>query len=127
MARQDKAAARSEEDSAATLRAVSGMAQSEQDDPQGRLLHDRIRLAIVSALAVNESLAFTDLKALLETTDGNLSVHARKLEEARYIACTKTFDGRTPKTLYRITTEGRRALDNYLKHMEALIRAVRGK
>ncbi len=126
MARQDKATARPEEDSAATLRAVSGMAQSEQDDPQGRLLHDRIRLAIVSALAVNESLAFTDLKTLLETTDGNLSVHARKLEEARYISCAKTFDGRTPKTVYRITTGGRRALENYLKHMEALIKAVRG-
>jgi DNA-binding transcriptional ArsR family regulator len=127
MARQDKAAARAEQDSAATLRAVSGMAQSEQDDPQGRLLHDRIRLAIVSALAVNESLSFTDLKTLLETTDGNLSVHARKLEEAHYVTCAKTFDGRTPKTLYRITNEGRRALENYLKHMEALIKAVRGR
>jgi DNA-binding transcriptional ArsR family regulator len=127
MARSDKAPARAGQDSAATLRAVSGMAQSEQDDPQGRLLHDRIRLAIVSALAVNESLAFTDLKALLETTDGNLSVHARKLEEAQYITCTKTFDGRTPKTVYRITTQGRCALENYLKHMEALIKAVRGK
>ncbi len=127
MARQDKATARSAQDSAATLRAVSGMAQSEQDEPQGRLLHDRIRLAIISALAVNESLAFTELKTLLETTDGNLSVHARKLEEAQYIAYTKTFDGRTPKTVYRITTEGRRALENYLKHMEALIKAVRGK
>ncbi len=127
MARQDKAAARPAQDSAATLRALSGMAQSGQDDPQGRLLHDRIRLAIVSALAVNESVSFTDLKALLETTDGNLSVHARKLEEAQYIVCAKTFDGRTPKTLYRITNEGRRALENYLKHMEALIKAVRGK
>ena len=127
MTRQEKAAARSEEDSAATLRAVSGMAQSEQDAPQGRLLHDRIRLAIVSALAVNEALAFTDLKTLLETTDGNLSVHARKLEEAQYITCAKTFDGRTPKTVFRITVEGRRALENYLKHMEALIKAVRGK
>ena len=127
MAKQDKAAAGSAQDSAATLRAVSGMAQSEQDDPQGRLLHDRIRLAIVSALAVNESLSFTDLKTLLETTDGNLSVHARKLEEAQYLSCVKTFDGRTPKTLYRITAEGRRALENYLKHMEALIKAVRGK
>ena len=127
MARQDKAAARQGQDNEATLRAVSGMAQSEQDDPQGRLLHDRIRLAIVSALAVNESLAFTDLKTLLETTDGNLSVHARKLEEAQYISCTKTFDGRTPRTVYRITTDGRRALEKYLKHMEALIKAVRGR
>lgn len=127
MARQDKATARSGQDSAATLRAVSGMAQSEQDDPQGRLLHDRIRLAMVSALAVNEFLSFTDLKTLLETTDGNLSVHARKLEEAQYVTCAKTFDGRTPKTVYRITDEGRRALENYLKHMEALIKAVRGK
>ncbi len=127
MARQDKAAARAAQDSEATLRAVSGMAQSEQDEPQGRLLHDRIRLAIVSALAVNESLSFTELKTLLETTDGNLSVHARKLEEAQYVACAKTFDGRTPKTVYRITSEGRRALENYLRHMEALIKAVRGK
>jgi DNA-binding HxlR family transcriptional regulator len=90
-----------------------------------RLIHERIRLGIVSALAVNRSLTFNELKALLKTTDGNLSVHARKLEEADYIACTKSFAGRLPKTEYRLTAAGRRALERYLNHMEALIRATR--
>ena len=90
-----------------------------------RLIHERIRLGIVSALAVNRSLTFNELKALLKTTDGNLSVHARKLEEADYIVCTKSFDGRLPKTEYRLTPAGRRALERYLDHMEALIRATR--
>ena len=90
-----------------------------------RLIHERIRLGIVSALAVNRSLTFNELKALLKTTDGNLSVHARKLEEADYILCTKSFDGRLPKTEYRLTAAGRRALEKYLDHMEALIRATR--
>ncbi len=90
-----------------------------------RLIHERIRLGIVSALAVNRSLTFNELKALLKTTDGNLSVHARKLEEADYIVCTKSFDGRLPKTEYRLTAGGRRALERYLNHMEALIRATR--
>jgi DNA-binding HxlR family transcriptional regulator len=90
-----------------------------------RLIHERIRLGIVSALAVNRSLTFNELKALLKTTDGNLSVHARKLEEADYIVCTKSFDGRLPKTEYRLTAAGRRALERYLNHMEALIRATR--
>jgi DNA-binding MarR family transcriptional regulator len=90
-----------------------------------RLIHERIRLGIVSALAVNESLTFTELKQLLRTTDGNLSVHARKLEDAEYIACTKSFDGRLPKTEYRLTDRGRQALERYLDHMEALIRATR--
>lgn len=90
-----------------------------------RLIHERIRLGIVSALAVNRSLTFNELKALLKTTDGNLSVHARKLEEADYIVCTKSFDGRLPKTEYRLTTGGRKALERYLNHMEALIRATR--
>jgi DNA-binding MarR family transcriptional regulator len=90
-----------------------------------RLIHERMRLGIVSALAVNESLSFNDLKKLLNTTDGNISVHARKLEEAQYIACTKSFEGRVPKTEYRLTTSGRRALERYLNHMEALIRATR--
>jgi len=90
-----------------------------------RLIHERIRLGIVSALAVNRSLTFNELKALLKTTDGNLSVHARKLEEADYIVCTKSFDGRLPKTEYRLTAAGRRALERYLDHMEALIRATR--
>ena len=90
-----------------------------------RLIHERIRLGIVSALAVNESLSFNDLKKLMKTTDGNLSVHARKLEEARYITCTKYFEGRLPKTEYRLTPLGRRALEKYLDHMEALIEATR--
>jgi DNA-binding HxlR family transcriptional regulator len=92
-----------------------------------RLIHERIRLGIVSALAVNRSLTFNELKALLKTTDGNLSVHARKLEEADYILCTKSFDGRLPKTEYRLTAAGRKALEHYLDHMEALIRATREK
>ena len=90
-----------------------------------RLIHERMRLAIVSALAVNESLTFNDLKELLQTTDGNLSVHARKLEEAEYITCNKYFEGRIPKTEYRLTATGRTALERYLDHMEALIRATR--
>jgi len=90
-----------------------------------RLIHEHIRLGIVSALAVNRSLTFNELKALLKTTDGNLSVHARKLEEADYIVCTKSFDGRLPKTEYRLAAAGRRALERYLNHMEALIRATR--
>ena len=90
-----------------------------------RTIHERIRLGIVSALAVNESLTFNELKALLDTTDGNLSVHARKLEDASYITCTKTFDGRVPRTEYRLTESGRGALDEYIRHMEALIRSVR--
>lgn len=90
-----------------------------------RLIHERIRLGIVSALAVNASLTFNDLKKLLRTTDGNLSVHARKLEDAQYVACAKSFEGRLPKTEYRLTAAGRRALERYLGHMEALIRAMR--
>jgi DNA-binding HxlR family transcriptional regulator len=90
-----------------------------------RLIHERVRLGIVSALAVNRSLTFNELKAMLKTTDGNLSVHARKLEEADYIVCTKSFDGRLPKTEYRLTGSGRKALERYLNHMEALIRATR--
>jgi len=90
-----------------------------------RLIHERTRLAIVSALAVNASLAFNELKQLLRVTDGNLSVHARKLEDAGYIGCTKSFAGRVPKTEYRLAPAGRRALEKYLDHMEALIRATR--
>jgi DNA-binding HxlR family transcriptional regulator len=90
-----------------------------------RLIHERVRLGIVSALAVNRSLTFNELKAMLKTTDGNLSVHARKLEEADYIVCAKSFDGRLPKTEYRLAGAGRRALERYLNHMEALIRATR--
>jgi DNA-binding HxlR family transcriptional regulator len=90
-----------------------------------RLIHERMRLGIVSALAVNETLTFNDLKRLMNTTDGNLSVHARKLEDAAYITCTKSFEGRMPRTEYRLTASGRRALERYLDHMEALIRATR--
>ena len=90
-----------------------------------RLIHERMRLGIVSALAVNPSLTFNELKALLKTTDGNLFVHAHKLEEAAYINSSKSFDGRLPKTRFRLTSAGRRALERYLDHMEALIRATR--
>ena len=90
-----------------------------------RIIHERLRLGILSALAVNTSLTFNDLKKLLNTSDGNLSVHARKLEEAEYISCEKTFEGRMPKTEYRMTAAGRRALERYLDEMEALIRTTR--
>jgi DNA-binding transcriptional ArsR family regulator len=116
---------------AARLRPVDGV----QSDGPGasdegalgldRLIHERMRLGIVSALAANESLTFNDLKLLLGTTDGNLSVHARKLEDAKYITCTKSFEGRVPRTEYKLTAEGRRALKRYVDHMEALIRAIR--
>ena len=90
-----------------------------------RLVHERLRLGIVGALAANERLTFNELKALLETTDGNLSMHARKLEEAGYILCDKSFDGRVPRTEYRLAAAGRRALDKYLAHMEAIIKTVK--
>jgi len=106
--------------------------QSLKAEPAGRraaeldrLIHERVRLGIVSALAVNAALSFNELKGLLKATDGNLSVHARKLEAAQYITCTKSFQGRIPKTEYRLTAAGRRALERYLDHMEALIRAAR--
>ena len=90
-----------------------------------RIIHERLRLGIVSALAANDRLTFNDLKRLLQTTDGNLSVHARKLEDAQYIACDKSFDGRVPRTEYRLTAAGRRALEKYVAHMESSIKAVR--
>ncbi len=90
-----------------------------------RIIHERMRLAIVSALAVNDSLTFNDLKRLLDTTDGNLSVHARKLEDARYITCEKSFEGRMPKTEFRLTAAGRKAFEKYIAHMEALIKNVK--
>jgi DNA-binding HxlR family transcriptional regulator len=92
-----------------------------------RLIHERMRLGIVSALAVNPSLSFSELKALMRTTDGNLSVHARKLEEAGYVTCTKSFEGRVPKTDYALTASGKKALERYLDHMEAIIRATRDR
>jgi DNA-binding HxlR family transcriptional regulator len=109
----------------APLETVRNPAREAAPADLDRLIHERIRLGIVSALAVNRSLTFNELKALLKTSDGNLSVHARKLEEADYIACTKSFDGRLPKTEYRLAAAGRRALERYLNHMEALIRATR--
>lgn len=116
------AAARKAEPAEAALRGERGSLRAAELD---RLIHERVRLGIVSALAVNDSLSFNQLKALLKTTDGNLSVHARRLEEAQYIACTKSFEGRIPKTEYRLTAAGRRALERYLDHMEALIHATR--
>ena len=118
-ARQERIA---REESPAPVRAAASQPVSASLD---RLIHERIRLGIVSALAVNRSLTFNELKALLKTTDGNLSVHARRLEEADYILCSKSFDGRLPKTEYRLTAAGRKALERYLDHMEALIRATR--
>jgi len=100
------------------------LAQSRAADLD-RLIHEPVRLGIVSALAVNSSMTFNALKDLLKTTDGNLSVHARKLEEGQYLACDKSFEGRIPRTEYRLTATGRRALETYLDHMEALIRATR--
>jgi DNA-binding MarR family transcriptional regulator len=92
-----------------------------------RLIHERLRLGIVSALAANETLTFNDLKSLMNTTDGNLSVHARKLEDAGYITCSKSFDGRVPRTEYKLTVAGRRALQSYLNHMETLIQQMRNR
>jgi DNA-binding transcriptional ArsR family regulator len=109
------------------LRTVRGKAPDESPLGLDRLIHERLRLGIVSALAVNSSLSFNDLKRLMKTTDGNLSVHARKLEEAHYVTCNKSFEGRVPKTSYALTAQGRRALERYLDHMEALIRATRDR
>ncbi len=109
----------------ASLAAVRGASRESVPADLDRLIHERIRLGIVSALAVNRSLTFNELKAMLKTTDGNLSVHARRLEEADYVICTKSFDGRLPKTEFRLAAAGRRALERYLNHMEALIRATR--
>lgn len=102
--------------------AMSAAARAAELD---RLIHEKMRLGIVSALASHESLSFNELKRALQTSDGNLSVHARKLEDAGYVSCTKTFEDRVPKTVYRLTATGRKALERYLDHMEALIRATR--
>ena len=125
MARTSTAKHEQQREKSAALSAVRGNAREAVSPDLDRLIHERIRLGIVSALAVNRSLTFNELKGLLKTTDGNLSVHARKLEEADYIVCTKSFDGRLPKTEYRLTAMGRKALERYLNHMEALIRATR--
>ena len=112
-----------------SLRSVDGAASAAESGKGAfaldRLIHERLRLGIVSALAVNESLTFNELKRLMQTTDGNLSVHARKLEDAAYVTCRKSFEGRVPRTQYTITAKGRFALERYLDHMEALIRATR--
>ena len=121
----DRPNEKSDKSHATALRPVRGKAPAEAPFALDRLIHERMRLGMLSGLAVNESLTFGDLKKLMQTTDGNLSVHARKLEEAGYVACTKSFEGRVPKTEYAITTVGRRALERYLDHMEALIRATR--
>ena len=110
---------------ASTLQEVRGAKARHPAPGLDRLIHERMRLGIVSALAANESLTFNDLKSLMNTTDGNLSVHARKLEDGGYIACTKSFEGRLPKTEYKLTVNGRRALENYLSHMETLIHQMR--
>jgi len=108
-----------------SARTAQAMRAAERAPELDGLIHERMRLGIVSALAANESLTFSELKELLKTTDGNVSVHARKLEDADYISCAKSFVGRMPKTEYRLTDTGRRALEKYLNHMEALIRAAR--
>ena len=112
------------QNAAAGLRSIAGGAESGAPELD-RVIHERVRLGIVSALAVNDRMTFTDLKNLLRTTDGNLSVHARKLEDADYIACEKGFEGRTPRTEYRLTAPGRRAFEKYLAHMEAIIKAAK--
>jgi DNA-binding transcriptional ArsR family regulator len=116
-----KAAAASSEQRASRKPAVVEPAIPDFD----RLIHEKMRLAIVSALAVNPTLTFNELKAILKTTDGNVSVHTRKLEEASYLTCKKSFEGRMPRTEYALTASGRRALEKYLGHMEALIKATR--
>ena len=127
----EDAGARAARDGSPRLRSVEGVSpETGAEVEEGalaldRLIHERMRLGIVSALAVNDSLTFNDLKRVMHTTDGNLSVHARKLEDAKYITCTKSFEGRVPRTEYKLTAAGRRALERYLDHMEALIRATR--
>ena len=122
---QAPARAKEEQPRVGPLRSVRGKAPAEGPMALDRLIHERMRLGILSALAVNERMSFGDLKTLLKTTDGNLSVHSRKLEEAEYVLCEKSFEGRVPKTEYVITPAGRRALERYLDHMESLIRAAR--
>jgi DNA-binding HxlR family transcriptional regulator len=114
------------DDSTASTGGKTAVSRKQSSIPElDRLIHERMRLGIVSALAVNDSLSFTEIKALMRTTDGNLSVHARKLEEAKYVSCSKTFEGRVPHTVYKLTSTGRRALERYLSHMESIIRVTR--
>jgi DNA-binding MarR family transcriptional regulator len=122
------AARRGERTPSSGLKAVTGARENESVAPSlDKIIHERIRLGIVSALAVNERLTFNEHKQLLQTTDGNVSVHARKLEDAGYLSCHKSFEGRVPKTEYKLTAAGKKALERYLSHMEALIQATRGK
>jgi len=125
MARPYSAARADEADDSYRLDLMSIAGTSGGAESLDRLIHERMRLGIVSALAVAEAMSFNDLKAALGATDGNLSVHARRLEEAGYVSCTKFFDGRLPRTEFRLTVAGREALSRYLDHMEALIRATR--
>lgn len=126
MAAKSAAVARALQDAEReALRLARGQAPEESARSLDQLIHERTRLGIVSALAVNTTLSFNDLKKLVGATDGNLSVHARKLEDAGYISCTKSFAGRLPKTEYRLSPAGRKALERYLDHMEALIHATR--
>ncbi|HEX5834997.1 MAG TPA: transcriptional regulator [Pyrinomonadaceae bacterium] len=127
MAKQSTAKARRDMDAPDTRAQNEKQSAKQQSAAPNldRLIHERLRLGIISALAANESLTFSDLKRLMNTTDGNLSVHARKLEEAGYISCAKFFEGRLPKTEYKLTAAGRSALENYLSHMESLIKQMR--
>jgi DNA-binding HxlR family transcriptional regulator len=125
VAKSNLASMRPEGGKGQRLKGIQGDAARQGPLELDRLIHERMRLAIVSALAVNRSLSFNELKRLLETTDGNLSVHARKLEDAGYIVCTKSFEGRMPRTEYRLSPAGRLALERYLDHMEALIHSTR--
>lgn len=130
MARQSalKHASQKKRETAASSLQDEGASKPKHSAPSlDRLIHERMRLGIVSALAANDSMTFNDLKNLMDTTDGNLSVHARKLEDGGYIACTKSFEGRLPKTEYKLTTAGKRALESYLSHMESLIQQMRNR
>ncbi len=126
LAKENEPATAAEESTPKPPNAVHKAAESVSTELD-KLIHERLRLGIISALAANDSMSFSDLKNLLQTTDGNISVHARKLEEAGYVACEKSFKGRVPLTEYRITDAGREALNRYLNHMEALINAMKGK
>jgi len=128
MARKNSAAKEVQTEQAARPQALKIEKAAERVSGElDKIIHERMRLGIISALAANETLSFTDLKNLLNTTDGNISVHARKLEDAGYLECFKSFNGRVPLTEYKITDEGRKALNRYLNHMEALINAMKGK
>jgi DNA-binding MarR family transcriptional regulator len=124
-AKRTDAAARTSPKTASKPVAVPGSTQTTEDSKFDRLVYERVRLGIMSALAVNERLTFNELKSLFDVSDGNLSAHARKLEEAGYVECTKSFEGRRPKSEYRITPAGRKALNRYLEHIEAVIKATR--